>query len=127
MGLSIGQIAGLAGVNASAIRYYEQAGLIRPPARSSGRRVYDKSALAEITFVVRARSAGLGIDEIRRLTGLLGTIDPHGTECAEARSFAQEKIAQLDHQIAQAQALRSQLADAAQIDCTGQDRCLAVS
>jgi MerR family transcriptional regulator, redox-sensitive transcriptional activator SoxR len=44
-GLMIGELARQAGVAASALRYYEKAGLLPSPARASNRRLYDRGAL----------------------------------------------------------------------------------
>ena len=57
-GLTIGVVARQAGVAASALRYYEKAGLLPPPARSSKRRLYDPQILGRIRIILLARDAG---------------------------------------------------------------------
>jgi DNA-binding transcriptional MerR regulator len=65
--LSVGDLARLTGVRASAIRYYEACGLLPAPARRSGRRVYDRGAVARLQSIVTARRLGFSIAELRRL------------------------------------------------------------
>lgn len=65
--LSISEIASQVGLKPSAIRYYEQMGILPPPARISGQRRYDKSVLYRLAVVQRAREAGFALDEIRTL------------------------------------------------------------
>ena len=65
--LSISEIAGQVGLKPSAIRYYEQLGILPPPARISGQRRYDKTVLYRLAVVQRAREAGFALDEIRTL------------------------------------------------------------
>lgn len=127
MGYSIGEIGSRLGIATSAIRYYEKAGLIPRAGRRSGRRVYDHDELDIIAFVARARSAGLAIRDIRRLASLFRTVEPGGDQCVDARAFASEKIAELDRQIADAQALRRQLVEATDADCGQGDRCAVIS
>lgn len=127
MGLSIGDLAARAGVAPSAIRYYERAGLLSEPGRRSGRRTYDADALREVGFVTRARSAGFSVQEIRQLADLVRGEGGADAYCDDAKSFAREKIIQLDRQIAEAQALREQLADALEEDCSGLDHCAVLS
>lgn len=69
--LAIGQIAKRAGVNASALRFYEQKGLIQSLRSEGGRRLYPQDALRRIAFVRVAQGMGLSLDEIAgALTGL---------------------------------------------------------
>ena len=65
--LSISEIARQVGLKPSAIRYYEQLGILPPPPRISGQRRYDKSVLYRLAVVQRAREAGFALDEIRTL------------------------------------------------------------
>ncbi len=62
--LSIGEISRRSGVAASALRYYEQRGLVRSTRAGSGHRRYPRSALRRIAFVVFAQRVGLTLEEI---------------------------------------------------------------
>jgi len=65
--LTISQVARQIGLRASAIRYYEQIGILPPARRSSGQRRYDATVLYRLAVVQRARQMGFTLDEIRRL------------------------------------------------------------
>jgi len=65
--LSISKVAGQVGIQPSAIRYYEQIGLLLPPQRVGGQRRYDSSVLYRLAVIQRARESGFTLDEIRQL------------------------------------------------------------
>ena len=66
--MRIGELAREAGVATSALRYYEEAGLFGPAARTeSGYRMYPPSAVARLKFIRRAKALGLMLREIRDL------------------------------------------------------------
>ena len=64
---SISEIARQVGLRASAIRYYEQIGLLPPARRVSGQRRYDSTMLYRLAVIQRARQLGFTLDEIRQL------------------------------------------------------------
>ena len=63
--LPIAEFARRAGVKASALRFYEDAGLIVSARGNGGRRHYPKAALRRIAFIRAAQAVGLSLDEIR--------------------------------------------------------------
>jgi MerR family redox-sensitive transcriptional activator SoxR len=63
--LTIGQVARRTGVSVSALRYYEQEGLVPAGRTSGGQRVYPRDALRRISFIRIAQTVGLTLDEIR--------------------------------------------------------------
>ena len=65
--LTISEVARQVGLQASAIRYYEQIGLLPRAQRVSGQRRYDATALYRLATVLRARQLGFTLDEIRQL------------------------------------------------------------
>lgn len=65
--LSISEVARQVGLKSSAIRYYEQMGILPPAQRISGQRRYDRTVLYRLAVVQRARQAGFALDEIRAL------------------------------------------------------------
>jgi len=74
---SIGQISKQTGCKVGTIRYYEEAGLISVPARTSGgHRLYDKGHAQRLGFIRRGRELGFSLDEICALLRLAG-----GEEC----------------------------------------------
>ena len=65
--MTISEAARQTGVQASAIRYYEQIGLLPAAARVSGQRRYDTSILYRLAIIQRARQLGFTLEEIRQL------------------------------------------------------------
>lgn len=85
--LSIGALAERTGFNVSALRYYEEVGLI-PPAtrRPSGHRVYDEKVQEVLTLIRHCRDFGFSIEETRALVSLSTS---EASDCVEARDIAQ--------------------------------------
>jgi MerR family transcriptional regulator, redox-sensitive transcriptional activator SoxR len=65
--LSISEVARQVGLRPSAIRYYEQIGILFPAQRISGQRRYDQAVLYRLVVIQRARQIGFTLDEIRQL------------------------------------------------------------
>jgi MerR family transcriptional regulator, copper efflux regulator len=66
--MRIGELAEQAGISTKAIRYYEQIGILTPPARTaSGYRSYDQVALGRLGSVRAAQAVGLTLGEIRQI------------------------------------------------------------
>ena len=68
--LSIGEVAAATGLRTSAIRYYEDAGILPKPDRVSGKRRYHGDTIDRITLVRFCRRLGMSLTDVR---GLLGT------------------------------------------------------
>lgn len=69
--MNIGEAAAASGVSAKMIRYYEQIGVIKPPARSAaGYRVYSDNEVNALRFVRRARDLGFTGEQISELMEL---------------------------------------------------------
>ena len=62
--LTIGQVADRTGLAVSAIRYYDDIGLLDPLERVGGKRRFPLSAVGRISFVRRSQEAGFSLDEI---------------------------------------------------------------
>ena len=102
----IGQVAKESGLAASAIRFYEQAGVLPKPVRAAGRRQYDPSILERLAVLERARACGFSLAEIRRL--FYGF--PHGTPpSARWQALARRKLAELEQLEANIAATREML------------------
>jgi DNA-binding transcriptional MerR regulator len=73
--LSIGQLARRTGVPARTIRFWSDAGLVPPTARSaSGYRLYDAAAVARLDLVLALRELGLGLDVVRAIVSRATTV-----------------------------------------------------
>ena len=105
--LTIGQVARHAGVGIETVRFYERQGLLEEPARKqSGYRQYGEDVVARLRFIRRAKELGFSLKEIKELLAL--RVDPT-TTCAEVRSKAAAKIADVEQKIEALQRIRKAL------------------
>lgn len=96
-GLTIGKIAGAAGLAVETIRFYEREGLIEPPLRSSANyRIYPERDILRLRFIRRAKDLGFTLKEIRELLSLRQ--DPHATR-ADVKKQTAAKIADIGEKI----------------------------
>jgi MerR family transcriptional regulator, redox-sensitive transcriptional activator SoxR len=65
--LSISEVAREVGLRPSAIRYYEQIGILPPIQRTNGQRRYDTTYLHRLAVIQRAGRTGFTLDEIQEL------------------------------------------------------------
>lgn len=70
-GLSIGEIARRTGIAPSAVRFYEDQGLVRPLRSSGNQRRYDRADIRRLSFIRIAQSLGLPLSEIAQALALL--------------------------------------------------------
>jgi MerR family transcriptional regulator, redox-sensitive transcriptional activator SoxR len=118
--LSIGDVARLSGRAPSAIRYYEEIGLVEAPERVSGRRRYGAGAVRTLAVIETAQRAGLTLDEIRLLLRATPS-DRAATE--QLRLVAEEKLPVLRDAIERAELVRRWLEDASRCCCPTLDDC----
>jgi DNA-binding transcriptional MerR regulator len=106
-GLRVGELAEAVGATGDTIRYYERAGLLPPPSRTtSGYRVYDQSAVDRLRFIQGAQRLGLRLTDIR---DLLAVRDTGSCACGPAEELLGRRLAEVDAQIAQLTALRQEM------------------
>jgi MerR family transcriptional regulator, redox-sensitive transcriptional activator SoxR len=122
--LTIGEVARYAGVQTSAIRYYEIVGLLPAPKRINGRRCYDAGVLKRLGLINLVRQAGFGI---RELQILFSGMNSGAAASTQWRSLAAGKIAEMDALIERTQAGRDWLAAALQTDCNGVEECVTMT
>ena len=92
--MNIGVAAKLSGVSAKMIRYYEEVGLIRAPARNqNGYRSYDKSNIHELKFIRRARDLGFTVEQI---SGLMHLWRDRSRASSDVKRIAMEHVAALE-------------------------------
>src|SRR6266550_1365627 len=113
---TIGDIARSAGIRTSAIRYYEQIGLLPAPRRIHGRRQYTEDALLRLAVIRFARDNGFTLQEIRRL--LAGK--PYSMRM---RGLAAAKIRELGGTIERARVMQAILARALRCKCLTLEEC----
>ncbi len=118
--LAIGEVARLSGKAPSAIRYYEEVGLLEAPERSGGRRRYPRTVVRTLAVIETAQRAGLSLDEIR----LLLQATPSNRAATERlREVAERKLPVLREAIGRAEIVRLWLEDAARCHCPTLDDC----
>ena len=119
--LRVGELADAVGASADTIRYYERAGLLPPPERTtSGYRAYDATAVERLRFIQGAQRLGLRLADIR---DLLAVRDTGSCACGPAEDLLSHRLAEVDAQIAALTALRREMT--AMLDGLGRDDCPA--
>jgi MerR family mercuric resistance operon transcriptional regulator len=92
--LTIGEVAKAADIDVETVRFYEREGLIeQPPRRPSGYRQYAPDIVRRLRFIRRAKDLGFTLKEIGGLLDL--RVDP-ARSCAEVRSLAKAKMADIE-------------------------------
>lgn len=119
-GLTIGQVAIKTGLRASAIRYYERAGLLPQPRRANGQRRYDDHIFERLALVEFAKDCGFTMREIR---ALFDGFQDNAPLSVRTRTWRGQKIRQLDTLSARIEAMRANLARAAQCSCRDLQDC----
>ena len=107
MNLPIGDLSRRTEVKVPTIRYYEQIGLLPPPARTEGKqRRYGAFEVRRLNFIRHARELGFKIEDIRQLLAL--SEEPQES-CHQADSIARRHLDEIDLRIGRLEALRTEL------------------
>ncbi len=118
--LSISDVARVFGLRTSAIRYYEQIGILPSPMRKNGQRRYNKSALFCLAVVQRARETGFTLEEIHEL--FFGF--PAGTPPPKRwHKLSQRKIAELRERMKRLKLMETLLKRMENCHCDALDEC----
>ena len=118
--LSISQVSRQFGVRASALRYYEQIGILAPVNRVSGQRRYDVASLRRLAVVQRARDAGFALEDIRELF----TAFRPGTPASQRwRQVSLRKLAEIEDAIARLCVMKNLLNRMSDCKCDALDEC----
>jgi MerR family redox-sensitive transcriptional activator SoxR len=119
--LTIGEVARRSGVAASALRYYDDLGLIRSERAGSGHRRYRRPVLRRVAFIVFAQRIGLTLDEIgEELAKLPPDRAPTRRDWTKLSSTWTHRI---DARIAELERLRDGLGECIGCGCLSLDRC----
>ncbi len=118
--MSIGDAARALGMNPSALRYYEDRGLIRSVARHGGKRMYDREQLRRLVLVQIMHQLGIPLDSASaildetsdewrdHLAGQLRSLDAFIARASLAREFlTRAKSCRTDHPVAECPKLGS--------------------
>ena len=105
--MNISQAAHVAGLPVKTVRYYEDIGLVKAPARSAaGYRQYDDDTVNKLNFVRRSRAFGFSIKECRELLGLY-----HDTarQSAHVKRIASKRLLEVQQKQRDLKALHDEL------------------
>ncbi|WP_030927712.1 heavy metal-responsive transcriptional regulator [Streptomyces sp. NBC_01527] len=109
--MRIGDLAARSGLTTKTIRYYEQAGLIpEPPRTSGGYRDYPPAAESRLVFIRDAQHAGLTLAEIR---GVLGLRDSGKAPCGHVTDLINQHLDEINRRMAELRKTRIALRDLA--------------
>lgn len=123
--LTIGEVSRRSGVAVSALRYYEERGLIYSRRAESGHRRYGRAVLRRIAFIVFAQTIGLTLEEIgEELAKLPADRVPRDEDWAKLSAGWTSRI---DQRIAQLQRLRQDLSECIGCGCLSLERCHLVN
>ena len=119
--LTIGEVARRSGVASSALRFYEEKGLIASDRAGSGHRRYPRAVLRRIAFIVFAQKIGLTLDEIEAELEKL----PHNhvPERADWAKLSRSWSARVDERMAELERLKAGLTQCIGCGCLSLGQC----
>lgn len=119
--LTISEVASRTGVASSALRFYEERGLIEAERNSSGHRRYRRTVLRRIAFIVFAQRLGYSLEDIAsELAQIPHGWVPNGQEWDALTAKWQSSI---DQRIAELQRLQRGLVNCIGCGCLSLERC----
>jgi MerR family transcriptional regulator, redox-sensitive transcriptional activator SoxR len=119
--VTIGELALRAGVAASALRYYEQLGLISSDRTVGGQRRYARATLRRVAFIRAAQEVGLSLDEVR--SALARLPDERTPNKTDWNKVSVTWIRRIDDRIAELQGLRARLDSCVGCGCLSLRTC----
>jgi MerR family redox-sensitive transcriptional activator SoxR len=123
--LTISEVSRRSGVAASALRFYEEKGLIKSERIGSGHRRYPRAVLRVVAFIVFAQRIGLTLEEIgAELAKLPDDRVPEGSDWADLSSSWTSRI---DERIAELERLRAGLTQCIGCGCLSLEKCRLVN
>lgn len=119
--LSIGEVVKRSGVAASALRFYEDQGLLVGRRAESGRRHYARADLRRLAFIRAAQAVGLSLEQIR--SALASLPDGRTPNAADWRHLSSSWRPILDQRIAELTRLRDTLSSCIGCGCLSLSKC----
>ncbi|HWD86099.1 MAG TPA: redox-sensitive transcriptional activator SoxR [Solirubrobacteraceae bacterium] len=119
--LKISDVSKRSGVASSALRFYEERGLISSERAGSGHRRYPRSVLRRVAFIVFAQRIGLTLDEIAAELAKLPADRAPGRR--DWSRLSSQWTSRIDERIAELERLRSGLTECIGCGCLSLDRC----
>lgn len=118
---TIGALSARAGVAASALRYYEDQGLISARRTDGGQRRYARSTLRRVAFIRAAQQVGLSLEEIR--AALTSLPDGRTPDAADWRRLSDAWRERLEARIALLRRLRDDISGCIGCGCLSLEHC----
>ena len=119
--LAIGTVAARAGVSVSALRFYEDRGLIAANRSGGGQRRYHRNVLRRVAFIQAAQKVGLSLEDIGRALDTLPA--DAGPTARDWKRLSAQWRPVLDERIRLLQNLRDQLDSCIGCGCLSLDHC----
>lgn len=119
--LTIAELAKRSGVRTSALRFYEERGLLRSERNSSGHRRYQRAAIRQVAFIVFAQNIGMSLEEVGRLLDRLPS--KRAPVAADWAKLSKVWVARVDERIAELQRLRANLTECIGCGCLSLESC----
>jgi DNA-binding transcriptional MerR regulator len=104
--MRIGVLAKAAGVSVPTIRYYESIGLLTPPPRRGGQRIYGSDDVKALSLIRHCRELDFSIDETR---DILASVERR-LPCSDTKTFAAKHLGSIRKKIAELRALETTVA-----------------
>lgn len=104
--MNIGQVADVSGLKPTAIRFYENVGLVKPERLENGYRHYSDADVHKLVFLQRARSLGFSMEDCR---SLLSLYEDRDRASADVKSIAVEHLGLIDRKLVELASLKTVL------------------
>jgi MerR family redox-sensitive transcriptional activator SoxR len=119
--MTIGEVARRSGVATSALRYYEDQGLIHSERTDSGHRRYPRAVIRRVAFIVFAQKIGLSLEEVRQELAKLPK--NHVPERSDWAKLSGRWTSRIRERIAELERLEAGLTECIGCGCLSLDRC----
>ena len=123
--LTIGELADRAGVQTSALRFYEKQDLIHSRRTTGNQRRYHRAMLRRVAFIRASQAAGIGLEEIGAVLAHLGEDEAPGEEMWERATQCWDD--QLEERIATLQRIRARLTKCVGCGCLSLKECRLIN
>jgi len=94
---TISQLARVADVPTTTVRYYERIGLVEPEDRSTGNyRLYSDESLGKLKFIRAAQAIGFTLEDVK---SLLGSDDNRSPACGDVQTLIEDRLADIEDRL----------------------------
>ena len=117
MSIRIGEVAERVGFAASAIRYYEEMGLLGEVQRESGRRTFDESVIQRLNLIRLLVDSGFSLDEARLL------VSDRSPGRVKSRELGRRKLSEIEASMQRLAATKAVVEWGLRCQCSSFDEC----